>query len=100
MRYVLPFVSLIQNIEFALNIQGNTPTVLCSILKKVTIHKYNKGAIALAFDPHMRPSTNHIVIKYHHFRSFVANCDVEIQHIYTKEQIADIFTKLIDSELF
>ena len=42
----------------------------------------------------------HIVIKYHHFQSFVANGDVEIKHVDTKEYIADIFMKPLDSELF
>ena len=42
----------------------------------------------------------HINIKYHQFQSFVANGDVEIQHIDIKEQIADIFRKPQDSELF
>ena len=50
--------------------------------------------------PQLRPRTNHIDIKYHHLRSFVANCDVKIKHVDTKEQIADIFTKPLDYELF
>ena len=48
----------------------------------------------------MQPHMKHIAIKYHHIHSFSGNCDVEIQHIDTKEQIADIFTKPLDSELF
>ena len=42
----------------------------------------------------------HISIKYHHFQVFVANGHVKIKHFDTKEQIADIFTKPLDSELF
>ena len=41
----------------------------------------------------------HIAIKYHHFQSFVTKGDVEIQHIDTKKQLADIFVKTLDSEL-
>ena len=48
----------------------------------------------------MQPCTKHIAIKYCHFRSFVANCDVEIKHIGTKEQIVGIFMKLLDYEFF
>ena len=48
----------------------------------------------------MRPRTKHIVIKYHHFWSFSANGGVDIKHVDTKEQIKDIFTTRIDSELF
>ena len=42
----------------------------------------------------------HIAIKYIHFYSFVVSGDMQIQHIDTKEKIADIFTKPLDSELF
>ena len=48
----------------------------------------------------MRPHTKYIMIKDHKFWSFVANSDVETQHIDTKEQIADILMKPLDSELF
>ena len=34
---------------------------------------------------------NQTTINYNHFSSFVANGNVNIQHIDTKEQIADIF---------
>ena len=48
----------------------------------------------------MRPCTKHIAIKYHHFRSFIANGDVEIKHVDTKEHKSDIFMKPLDPELF
>ena len=50
--------------------------------------------------PQMQPHMKHIAVKYRHFRSFIANIDVEIKHVDTKEQITDIFTKPLDSELF
>ena len=43
--------------------------------------------------------TKHIAIKYHHLRSSVTTGNADIQHIDTKEQIADIFMKALDSEL-
>ena len=48
----------------------------------------------------MLPLKKHIAIKYHHFQSFVENGDVKIEHVDIKEQIADIFMKPLDSELF
>ena len=68
--------------------------------KTVTVHEYNKGDIALTVASKMWPSTNHAVIKYHHFQSFVENGDVKIEHVDTKDQVADIFTKPLDFELF
>ena len=84
-----------------LNIQGDTPTLLRSLTKNpVTVYEENQGAIALTVSTKMRPHTNHIVIKYHNFWSFITNGDVYIKRVDTKEQIADIFTKPLDSELF
>ena len=48
----------------------------------------------------MQSHTKHIAIKYHHLRSFVENGDVDIKNVDIKEQIAGIFTKPLDSELF
>ena len=75
--------------------------VLCRIFENpVTVHEDNQGAVAHAVSPQMWPHTKHIAIKYYHFWSFVANGDVEIKHVDNMEQIADIFTNLLDSELF
>ena len=90
MRDILPFVSLTKDIEFLLKLQGDTPTILCSLFEKpVTVHEDNQGMTALTFSPQIQPRMKHIAIKYHHFRSFVANGDVDIKHVDTKEQIAD-----------
>ena len=56
--------------------------------------------MALAVALQIKPRTKHIAIKYHHFCIFITNGDVEIQNIYTKEHIVDIFTKPLDSEFF
>ena len=99
-RDALPFVSFMKEIQFVLKLQGDDPKVLCSMFENpVTDHEDNQGSVALVVAPQMRLCTEHIIINYHHFRSFVANSDIEIQDIDTKEQIADVFTKPLDSEL-
>ena len=101
MRDILPIVSLIKYIEFVLKLQGETPEVMCSIFEKlVTFCEDNQGTIVLAVYPQMQPHTKHIAIKYHHFCSFVSHGYVDIKHVDTKEHIADIFMKPLDSELF
>ena len=68
----------------------------CEKLKpqvKCTMFEDNIGALELAKAPKMCPRTKHITIKYHHFRSKVASSKVDIQHVDTKNQIANIFTK-------
>ena len=104
MRGILPFVSLMKKFEFVLKLQEDAPTVLFSLFEKpltpVTVYKENQGEITLVVSSLMRHCAKHIDIKYHHLQSFVANGDVKIKHVDTKEQIADIFTKQLDSELF
>ena len=64
--------------------------MLCSLFENpVTVHEDNQGLIALAVATQMRPGMKHITINYHHFKSFVATGDVEIQRIDTKEKITD-----------
>ena len=60
----------------------------------------NTGALELAKVPKMRPRTKHINIKYHHFRAHVQCGTVEVQHVSTESQIADIFTKPLSPPLF
>ena len=74
---------------------------MCSLFENlVTVQENNQGVITVTVAPQMQPRTKHTAINCHHFRRFVANVDVEIQHIDTKEHITDIFTKLLDSDLF
>ena len=90
-----------KDINFIPKIQGATLTVLCSIFRnKVTVYKGNQRGIVITVSLKIRSRTKHIAIKYHHFQSFIINGDIEIKRIDTKEQIADIFTKTLDSELF
>ena len=60
----------------------------------------NVGAIEIAKLPKMRPRTKHLNIKYHHFWSFVAAGQVEIEHISTEDQQADMLTKPLAPEAF
>ena len=90
-----------KEIRFLLELQIDSPKVLCSIFRNpVTAYEGNQGAIALAVAPKYDVVKNNIAIKYHHFQSYVANGDVDIQHIDTRVQIAYIFMKPLDAELF
>ena len=70
-------MSLIKEIEFVIKLQGDTPTVLCSLFEKiVTVNEDNQGAIALAAYPQMRTYIKHIGINYHQLPSNIANGDI------------------------
>ena len=68
------------------------PTIKCNVFED------NAGAIELAKLPKLRPRTKHIAIQYHHFREWTTSQDgkdprVQVQHISTEYQQADIMTK-------
>jgi hypothetical protein len=80
-----------RNLELPLH---TVPTVNCKVFED------NAGAIELANVPKMRPRTKHINTKYHHFRKYVSEGKISVQHVRTENQIADIFTKNLGRELF
>ena len=87
--------------SFVLELEYDVPKVKSSIFENpVIVHEDNQGMIAPVVALKMKPHTKHIEIKYHYFWSFVANGIVKIQHVDTREQIADILTKPLDSQFF
>ena len=60
-----------------------------------TVYEDNRGALELAREPKFRPRTKHIATKYHHFRNAVAKGQIKIFSVDTKDQQADILTKLL-----
>ena len=64
------------------------------------VFEENRSCIKVVQRPKYTPQTKHIVIKYHNFRSYVADVTIDIQTIDTKEKLADIFTKPLDRVVF
>jgi hypothetical protein len=48
----------------------------------------------------MHSKTKHIPIKYHFLWEQVAEKNIKVEYVGTKEQVADIFTKLLPRESF
>jgi hypothetical protein len=48
----------------------------------------------------MHSKTKHIPIKYHFLQEQVAEKNIRVEYVGTKEQVADIFTKLLPRESF
>jgi hypothetical protein len=59
----------------------------------IPIHCDNTSAISVSKNPVFHSKTRHIPIKYHFLREQVTNQVVQVHHIPTIEQIADILTK-------
>ena len=66
----------------------------------------NSGALEMAKNPKFRPRTKHLNIKYHHFRSWIAqegedtSNKIQIYAIKSTDQQADLLTKAVDQTKF
>ena len=68
------------------------------IFRKVPIMCDNTSAIMISKNPVLHSRTKHIEIRHHFIRDHVEKGDVELIHIDTKNQIADIFTKPLNTQ--
>ena len=53
----------------------------------------NKATIALSKNPVFHDRSKHIDTRFHYIRDLVKDGSVEVDHIATEEQLADILTK-------
>ena len=71
-----------------------TPNVICRVFED------NKSCLEIATNHKSRPRTKHLSVRLHHFRSYVKAKLINIEHISTKDQIADIYTKPLPRQQF
>jgi hypothetical protein len=60
----------------------------------------NQSAIELSKNPVFRDCTKHIAIRHHFIREKVSEKDIEVSHVASSDQLADIFTKPLGRTLF
>lgn len=60
----------------------------------------NQSAIRLVHNPEHHQRTKHIAIRYHFIREKQEAGDINVRYINTKDQLADIFTKPLESSRF
>jgi hypothetical protein len=68
--------------------------------KPVPIRVDNKGAGFIAENNINNKMTKHIDVRYHFVRYYIAKKLIELFHVPTAENIADIFTKALPPEVF
>ena len=62
---------------------------------KVKLYMDNMAAIALSKNPVHHDRSKHIDTRYHFLRECIEDGKVEVEHVGTGEQLADIFTKAL-----
>jgi hypothetical protein len=103
LRQVIPVMDLLTEMK-AQNIvtEEFAPKIFCKAFED------NSGVLEMAQMPHiemaqmpcMRPRTKHINCSCHHFRSYIAHGQIMIHAISTEDQIANLWTKPLNVELF
>eukprot|EP00253_Pinus_taeda_P017386 PITA_17386 len=69
-------------------------------VQPTVIYCDNVSAIKLAKNPVHHSGTKHFDMKYHFIRDLVQKKDIELKHINTQHQLADIFTKAVAKDQF
>jgi hypothetical protein len=66
----------------------------------IPIYCDNTSTINISKNPVMHSKMKHIPIKYHFLREHVAEKNIRVEYVGTKEQVEDIFTKPLPWESF
>jgi hypothetical protein len=66
----------------------------------IPIYCDNTSTISISKNPVMHSKMKHIPIKYHFLQEQVAEKNIRVEYVGTKEQVADIFTKPLPREAF
>ena len=87
MRELIPLRRLLKEVGKVFNVSEG------DLVMHSVVFEDNTGALQLAKVPKMTPRSKHIALRYHYFRKEVVDGNIKIEHISTKLQKADIFTK-------
>jgi hypothetical protein len=66
----------------------------------IPIYCDNTSTINISKNSVMHSKTKHIPIKYHFLREHVAEKNIRVEYVGTKEQVTNIFTKSLPREAF
>ena len=66
--------------------------------QEIPLYCDNLGAITISKDNSYHARTKHINIRYHYIRQLIASHEVDLTHVASKDNAADIFTKSFDKQ--
>ena len=88
LREVIAIIHLLEDLQsHSLPIHCPTPIIKCRTFED------NMSCVKMANNHKTRPRTKHLSLRLHHFRSHIVRKIITVEHISTKHQLADIFTK-------
>ena len=93
MRVMLSMIQLIEEINQIFPLENIKSKIYC------TVYEDNESYIAMVQNSKFNFITKQIAIKYHHVRKHI-NKTIMINSVDTREQTADIFTKLLEVGFF
>ena len=88
MRETIPIIQLLWEMN-----EHGLPVVSGKMKMTCQVYEDNSGALEMARNDKYQPRTKHLNIRLHHFRQYVEDGTVEVKHIRTDVQPADILTK-------
>ena len=95
-EYVVATVNCSNIIWFKQFLEG----IEIEIKDPIVIYYDNTSAINISKNQVMHSKKKHIAIKYHFLRELVQDKEVRLEHVDTKEQIANIFIKKLSKDAF
>ena len=87
----------VKNVQYLRNMLNE---MKISVPRAIDVFEDNQGAIAMINNPTSHSRAKHIDIKYHFIRDLVNLKLIKLQYISSKDQLADILTKPLDSTIF
>ena len=95
LRDVIGIIHVLEELQkFGFPIHNSTPKIQCRTFED------NLSCVTLANEHKTRPRTKHMAIRLHHFRSYVVKKQITVEHISTKNQLADLLTKPLPKPQF
>ena len=64
---------------------------------QIPIYCDSEIAIAISHNPIQHSKTKHIELRYHFIKDHILKGNIELIFVHTHEEIADVFTKALDS---